>query len=61
MEPCLGKYKEFEGAVPTPRGNIYVICRQGEVTVLSPIEGGTLVVGDKEYPIPMGLPTTAKL
>lgn len=61
VEPCLGKYKEFEGAVPTPRGNIYVTCREGEITVLSPISGGTLSVGGKEIAIPMGLPTTAKL
>jgi hypothetical protein len=54
--PCtedLG-FGSFSGKVPTPRGDISVSVGGGTVSVLSEIDGGTLLLGGKEYPIEKG-------
>jgi hypothetical protein len=45
---CFG---EFEGKVPAADGIVSVKMTKNTVTVLSDIEGGTLVLGDKIYAI----------
>jgi hypothetical protein len=45
---CFG---EFEGKVPTPSGIVSVKMTKNSVTVLADVDGGTLVLGDKTYPI----------
>ena len=54
--PCtedLG-FGSFSGKVPTPRGDISVSVGGGTVTVLSEIDGGTLLLCGKEYAIEKG-------
>ncbi len=51
VKPNLMCFGEIEGKVPTPTSEIYVKASKSEVCVLSGIDGGTLIVGDKKYPI----------
>lgn len=53
VRPCLEKLGlgDFSGNVPTPRGDISVSVCGGEVRVTSEIDGGVLIVGDKEFDI----------
>ncbi len=54
VKPMLMCFDDFEGKVPTPNGVISVKMTKTDVTVLSEIEGGTLVLGDRCYPIEKG-------
>ncbi len=51
VSPNLMAFNEIEGKVPTPFGEIYVKANKNEISVLSPIDGGTLVYKGKEYKI----------
>ena len=54
--PCTEElgFGAFSGKVPTSRGDITVSVCGGEVTVLSELDGGLLIVGSKEYEIQKG-------
>ncbi|MBQ8758284.1 MAG: alpha-rhamnosidase, partial [Clostridia bacterium] len=54
VEPNPGIYNSFKGDVPTEKGNIHVEYDGRVVSVLSEIDGGTLVIGGVEYDIPKG-------
>ena len=54
VEPNAGRYETFVGDVPTEKGNIHVEYDHGKVTVLSELDGGTLIVNGKSYAIPKG-------
>ncbi len=45
---CFGKVK---GTVPTPNGDIFVSLDSEKAEVLSEIDGGTLILGDRKYEI----------
>jgi hypothetical protein len=47
-------FGSFSGKVPTPRGDISVSVGGGTVTVLSEVDGGTLLLCGKEYAIEKG-------
>ncbi|MBQ8498045.1 MAG: alpha-rhamnosidase [Clostridia bacterium] len=51
VKPNLMCFGEFEGKVPALDGIISVKMNKDSVTVLSELDGGTLVLGDKTYPI----------
>jgi hypothetical protein len=51
----------FKGSVPTKNGNIYVSFDGKKAEVVSEIDGGTLILGDKKYPIKKGMPLVAEL
>lgn len=51
VKPNLMCFGSFSGKVPTPHGIIEVSMNRERVTVTSEIEGGTLTVGGKSYPI----------
>lgn len=54
IKPQAGIYTSFKGDVPTERGNIHVEYENGVISVLSELEGGVLIAGDREYPIEKG-------
>ncbi len=54
VRPNLMCFTEFEGCVPTPSSEIHVKVSKSEVCVFADIDGGTLIVGDKKYPIKKG-------
>ncbi len=54
VEPDLGDLTEFEGSVPVPDGSVRVKVTQDRVSVLSDIEGGTLLMDGQSYPIRAG-------
>lgn len=66
VKPTKAGYKEytvcpqdvglgnFKGTVPTKNGNIYVSFDGKKAEVVSEIDGGTLILGGKEYPIKKG-------
>ena len=51
VRPNLMCFGELEGKVPTPCGTVSVKMTKTDVTVLADVDGGTLVLGDKTYPI----------
>lgn len=51
VKPNLMCFKHFSGTVPTPKGTVTVKMDKERVSVLSQLEGGTLVLGDKRYVI----------
>ncbi len=51
VKPNLMSFNEIEGKVPTPQGEIYVKANKNSVSVLSPIDGGTLIIDNKEFKI----------
>ena len=61
VKPNLMCFGEFEGKVPALDGIISVKMTKTEVTVLSDLAGGTLVLGDKTYAIEKGTPLTVKI
>ena len=61
VKPNLMCFGEIEGKVPTPTSEIYVKVKGGEVSVLSGIDGGTLIIGDKKYPIEKDKMLTVKI
>lgn len=60
VEPKSGIYESFTGDVPTEKGNIHVEYASGKITVLSELDGGTLVIGNKRYEIEKGKPLTVE-
>ncbi len=58
VEPNPGKYTSFSGDVPTEKGNIRVSYENGRVTVLSELDGGTLIWNGKRVDIPKNTPVT---
>lgn len=61
IKPNLMGFKHFKGTVPTPNGTVSVKMDGEEVTVLSEVDGGTLVLGDKRYTIEKGTPLTVRI
>ena len=61
VKPNLMGFGEIEGHVPTPYGEIYVKADKCSISVLSPIDGGTLIVNDKQYAIKKDTLLTIKL
>ena len=61
VRPNLMCFGEFEGTVPAGDGLIHVKMDRNSVTVSSNIEGGTLVLGDRTYPIEKDVPLTQTL
>ena len=51
VTPNLMGFNEIEGKVPTPCGEIYVKVNKDEISVLSPIENGTLIYKGKKHKI----------
>ena len=51
VAPTLACLENFTGKVPTTNGMIEITMDKNSVTVLSEIDGGTLVLGDKTYAI----------
>lgn len=60
VKPSLMHFKEIEGKVPTPCGEISVKIANGELSVLSPIDGGTLILGERKYTIEKNKTLTVK-
>ena len=60
VTPNLMGFGEIEGKVPTPCGEIYVKASKEEISVLSPIDGGTLVYNGKKHKIKKGEMITIK-
>lgn len=54
----LGK---ISGTVPTKNGNVFVSFDEKTAEVVSEIDGGTLILGDKKYPIIKGTPLVVEL
>ena len=51
IKPNLMCFNEFEGRVPTPNGEIYVKATREQISVLSPLDNGTLIYGGKKHKI----------
>ena len=58
VKPSLMCFGSFSGKVPVPNGTVEVSVDASAVTVKSDVEGGTLVIKDKTYPIEAGKPLT---
>lgn len=54
VKPNLMSFKHFCGTVPTPNGTVTVKMDENSVSVLSGIDGGTLILGEEKYEIPKG-------
>ena len=52
VKPNLMSFEYFKGTVPTPNGTITVKMNKNQVSVLSEIDGGTLILGENKYTIP---------
>ncbi|MGN1095300.1 MAG: trehalase family glycosidase, partial [Eubacteriales bacterium] len=63
VKPCVTDigFGKTEGTVPTPRGNIKVKIDEKSVTVISDMDGGTLVLGGKTYIIPENKALTVEI
>lgn len=61
VKPNLMCLNSFEGTVPAGKSSIYVKATKNEISVLSGKSGGTLVIGDRRYPIEKNKPLTIKL
>ena len=51
VKPNLMCFGKFSGTVPTPNGDIFVSLDGEKCEVVSEIDGGTLILGDKKYEI----------
>lgn len=51
VAPNKMPFGNFEGKVPTPKGDVFVKISDTGCTILSQIDGGTLLLNDKCYPI----------
>ena len=51
VNPSLMCFGEISGTVPTPKGDIFVSLNGKKCEVFSPLDGGTLILGDKKYEI----------
>ena len=60
VKPSLMCFGKIEGKVPTPYGEIQVKMNKSSIRVLSPIDGGTLIIGDKSYKIQKNEPLVVK-
>ncbi|MBQ9747529.1 MAG: alpha-rhamnosidase [Clostridia bacterium] len=61
VRPNLMCFGTIEGKVPTPNGIVEVKMSRESVTVLADVDGGTLVLGDRTYPIEKDVPLTVTL
>ncbi len=61
VKPNLMCFGSFEGKVPAMDGVISVKMDKESVTVLSELDGGTLILGDKTYPIEKGKTLCVKI
>lgn len=61
VKPNLMCFGSIFGTVPTPNGTVTVKMDKGTVTVLSEVEGGTLIIGDTHYPIAKNQPLKVNL
>ncbi len=61
VKPNLMCFGKIEGHVPALDSEIYVKMTESEICVLSGIDGGTLVLGDRRYNIEKGKMLTVKL
>ena len=61
VEPNLMCFGEISGTVPTPSGEIFVSLNTKTCEIVSPIDGGTLILGDKKYAIPKGEKLTVEI
>lgn len=52
IRPTKLPFGNFEGKVPTPRGEIFVKISDTVCEILSPLSGGTLILEGKNYEIP---------
>lgn len=52
VRPSLGKLNYFRGTVPVPDGKISIEMNHDELCVYSDMDGGTLILGEKNYQIP---------
>lgn len=51
VAPNKMPFGDFEGKVPTPKGDVFVKISDTGCTILSQIDGGTLLLNNKCYPI----------
>ena len=51
VEPNPGLYRELHGRVPVGNAYVDVDLEDGKLSVKTPLDGGTLIWGGKEYPI----------
>ena len=58
VKPCTDVYESFSATVPMANGTVSVRYENGKVTVLSTVDGGTLVLSGKEYTINKNEPLT---
>lgn len=61
VKPNTMTFGKISGKVPTPNGDIFVSIDKEKCEVVSEIDGGTLILGDKKYPIIKGEKLTIKL
>ena len=61
VKPNLMCFKHFEGCVPVGDSKIFVSADENEVSVLSEIDGGTLILGDRKYKIERNIPLKVKI
>lgn len=51
VKPCTGIYSSFKATVPVGSGTVRIEYADGNITVSADVDGGTLVLGGKEYTI----------
>ena len=61
VKPSLMCFEHFCGTVPTPNGTVTVKMDKEKVSVLSEIDGGSLIISGKSYPIPKNQEITITL
>lgn len=61
VKPSLMCFNHFSGTVPTPNGTVTVKMDKNSVSVLSEIDGGTLILGEEKYEIPKGKELIVKI
>lgn len=52
---------DFDATLPLPTGEVRVTLQNGVLTVLAPQDGGTLVLGGREYALSANIPLTLAL
>ncbi|MCI8387255.1 MAG: alpha-rhamnosidase [Clostridiales bacterium] len=60
VEPNPGLYKELHGVVPIGEGTVKVDLVNGELSVISELDGGTVIWNGNEYKLPKGETLTIK-
>ena len=61
VKPMPGTLPPFEGVVPLPKGEVRVKLDKTSVTVCATAPGGTLILGDRQYPLIPNQEITATL